>query len=112
MATGFILRIRGSEISRQPYAPGEIVGDIESQSLDLSMVRELVSALTDAAVWDLPRNLHYDGTAELEVAVLDSRHTASARSSFRSADADSQARFERMLEQLEGLLRGHFETRH
>lgn len=100
-ATGFILRIRGGEISRQRYAPGKLVGDIETQSLDGCMVRELINALSDAAVWDLPRNLSHEGTAELEVAVLNSRHTISARSSFRSAEGDIQARFERMIGRLE-----------
>lgn len=103
VATGFILRVRGGKISRQPYAPGDLVGEIDTRPLDACMARELVSALNNARVWDLPRNLRHEGTAELELAVLGSRYSVSARSSFRNADADTQLRFERMVERIESL---------
>lgn len=99
-ASGLILRIRGGELSRQPYAPGDFVGDIDTRPIDDCVVRDFVDSLKDARVWDLPRNLRHEGTAELEVAVLGSRYSVSARPSFRSADADEQARFERMVERL------------
>lgn len=101
VAAGFILRVRGSEMTRQPYVPGQLVGDIDTWSLDGCMVRELADILIKAGVWDLPRNVHHEGIAELEVAVLGSRYSLSARSSFRSAEGDIQARFERMIGRLE-----------
>ncbi len=99
--SGYILRVRGGEISRQPYAPGDFVGDVDSRPLDGCAVPELINALADARVWDLPRNLRHEETAELEIAVLGSRHVVSARSGFRSADAETLGRFEQMLERIE-----------
>ncbi len=100
-ASGYIVRIRGGKISRQPYVPGDRVGDVDSRPLDGCAVRGLIDALADARVWDLPRNLRHGGFAELEVAVLGSRHIVSARSGFRSADAETQGRFGQMLERIE-----------
>ena len=104
LTTGLIVRVRGGRISRQPYAPGDFVGDIDSQRLDECTVRELARILTIAKVWDLPRNLHHDGTAELELSVLGSRNYLSARSSFRNAEGGTRARFEWMIERIESLL--------
>jgi len=100
---GSILRIRGGNISRQPYAPGKLVGEVDSSPLDACVTREVVAALIDARAWDLPRNLRREGTTELDVGVLGSRVSVLARSSFRNAEADAQARFERMIDRLEGL---------
>jgi len=103
VANGYILRIKGGEISRQPYAPGEFVGDIDAGPIDDCGMSELVAALNSGRIWATPRNLRFDGIAELDVAVLGSRYSVSARSSFLSAEADTQARFERMIERLERL---------
>jgi len=98
---GSILRIRGGDISQQSYTPGKKVGDVESGPIDACSIKLVSASLEDAAVWDLPRNLRYSGTTELDITVLGFRQNVQARSTFRSADADTQARFERLIERLE-----------
>ena len=102
--TGFILRIRGGQFSHQPYVPGELVGDIDSRPLDSCVLHQLVSALMEAQVWNVPRNLNYKGTTELEVAVLGFHYSVSARSSFRSADTAVQSRFQRLIDRIERIV--------
>lgn len=100
---GYIVRIDGGQLTRQPYSPGDLVGELESQPLEECDMQALVKALNEARVWDLPLNLRHNEPVEFEIGVLDVRHTVLARSSFRNVDPDAKARLVGLVEQIEQL---------
>ncbi len=100
---GVILRVSGGDISRQQYRPGKLVGDVVEDTIDECSMRNVVAALREAEVWNLPRNLKHAGTAELDVSVLGHRHNTQARTSYARVDGDLQSRFEQLLSRLETL---------
>ena len=100
---GSILRVEGGVVFRQPYTPGQRVGEIRSRDLLPNEFLALVAALRNARTWELPVNLTAESVTELEVSVLGQRKTVIARSSFRPADPETQADFARLLVQLEQL---------
>lgn len=99
-APGTILRIEGGQISKQDYAPGEAVGAVHTRDLAACQLRDIISALRDARLWELPINLREDGVIELEVRVLSQSKTVIARSSFSPAPDAQQTAFAGLLTQL------------
>jgi hypothetical protein len=100
---GSILRIEGGRISRQAYAPGQAVGEVNSSVLSHSDLCRVLDALQDADFGDLPVNLVADSFTEIELGILGQRKTVVARSTFRAASADRQTAFSEMLAVLRDL---------
>lgn len=100
---GSILRIEASTVSRQPYTPGESVGEIRSREMSPNEMQGIVAALRDASFQDLPLNLQANELTELELSVLGRRKTVVARSSFKQASMQAQEDFDDLLKRLERL---------
>ena len=98
---GYSLRIEDGQLSRQTYAPGRVIGTLETGPLDECARGEATAALRAASAWELPGNLQAERATELSVAVLSHRSTIIARPGFRSASAQEQARFAHLIERLE-----------
>jgi hypothetical protein len=100
-AAGAIVRIERGQISRQAYEPGKAVGAVQTQDLAQCQLREVISALHDTRLWELPINMYADAVTELEVRVLSQRKTVIARPTFKRASVKQQQAFAGLLSRIE-----------
>jgi hypothetical protein len=99
-AEGFILRIEGGEISRQAYAPGRLVGPVTKRAIAACQSREIVDALLEAGVSELPLNLRGAGATELAVGVLGQDKTVLSRPGFPPGREEQQDAFATLVTRL------------
>lgn len=105
-ATGSILRVRGRELSVQPYAPGREIGEPVGRELDPAEWSDLLEALVGADFSVLPVNLWSERQLELEVRMLDHGHTVYARPFARLSrerPVAAQGRFDRLADAVRAL---------
>ena len=98
---GAIVRIEAGRMSRQDYAPGKAVGAVHTRDLAQCQLQDIISALYDARLWELPVNVYADAVTEFEVRVLSHRKTVIARPSFKAASANQQTAFAGLLGRLQ-----------
>jgi hypothetical protein len=98
-SSGSILRVEAGQLSRQAYTPGRELGEILSDALDPHRLLEVATAVHHAAFWNWPRNLWSETYVELEIRVLNHRHSVSARpfnGMSSTSLGETQAQFDRL----------------
>jgi len=99
-AQGYIIRLRGGNLSRQAYSPGSSIGEAKWQALEQGQYLKLVTALQQAELANLPGNLWSEEQLELEIQVLDQKKIVLARPFGRldqKAQAAEKQRFDTLL---------------
>ena len=97
---GLIVEVRRGEIVRRHYAPGRGVGHTDKAPLNRDRLLPVLNALLTANFVDLPPNLMFEHTVEINVAMLGHRKKVIARRFGRALPedtAEAQERFDRMM---------------
>jgi hypothetical protein len=103
--SGVIMEAKGGRLSRQPYRPGDEIGEKQTRALTQAWVIEAIDAVRAADLLSMPSAMPANNRYRLELSVLENRVSVQARPSSFDFSADTVRAGQRLESLAETLLK-------